>query len=121
MIEETRTNKDMDEIDPATDIVETENGFFMYMDLPGVKKKDLNIDVEENVLVIAAKATKQAVDGEIFIQQEFGSGDYRRRFNLAVVVDPDNIRANLKNGVLELFLPRKNATKPRKIKVSQSD
>ncbi|SDK43830.1 Molecular chaperone IbpA, HSP20 family [Maridesulfovibrio ferrireducens] len=114
------TDKELEKFSPATDIVETENGFYMYMDLPGVGKKDLDIDVEENVMIVKGKAATSVIEGEKYLLQEFGEGEYVRRFTVADIVDSKNIKANLKNGVLELFLPKIPEAKPRKIEVSYS-
>jgi len=108
----------LERFSPATDIVESENGFFMYMDLPGVSRENLEIDLDENSLTVSGKAVSSLVEGEKIIDQEFCEGKYSRRFTIADVVDRENIRANLKDGVLELFLPKMSEVQPRKIKIT---
>lgn len=110
--------KKLEKFSPATDIVESDLGFYMYMDLPGVSRESLEIDLEENTLVITGKAFSAQKDGEKFIDREFSEGEYIRRFTIADVVDREKIKANLKNGVLELFLPKMPEVQPRKIQIS---
>ena len=112
------SDKEMEKFHPATDIVETESGFYLYMDIPGVGKQDLDIDIEENVMIVKGKTAQIAVEGEKYLSQEFGEGKYLRRFTIADIVDRGNIKASLKNGVLELFLPKIAEAKPRKIDVA---
>ncbi|NDV26146.1 Hsp20/alpha crystallin family protein [Desulfovibrio sp. JC010] len=108
----------MEQFSPATDIVESEQGFYMYVDLPGVSKEELGIDLDENTLIVSGKAAAALGEGEKFIDQEFCEGQYARRFTIADIVDRENIKANLKNGVLELFLPKMPEVQPRKINIT---
>lgn len=110
----------IEKFSPATDIVESEQGFYMYVDLPGVSREALEIDLDENTLVVSGKAGAVLREGEKFIDQEFCEGQYTRRFTIADVVDRENIKANLKNGVLELFLPKKPEVQPRKIQITNA-
>ncbi|NDV24034.1 Hsp20/alpha crystallin family protein [Desulfovibrio sp. JC022] len=112
------TERNIEKFSPATDIVESEQGFYMYMDLPGVSKEELEIDLDENTLIVSGKAAAVLSKDEKFIDQEFCEGEYTRRFTIADVVDRENIKANLKNGVLELFLPKMPEVQPRKINIT---
>ncbi|WP_029893483.1 Hsp20/alpha crystallin family protein [Desulfohalovibrio reitneri] len=103
---------------PATDILEREDGFHIFLDMPGVKREDLAIDLRENEVVVSAPAEYEyEKEGASLIAVEFGSGEYRRSFTLSEVVDRQNIQATLKNGVLELFLPRREEEKPKRIEI----
>ncbi len=115
---ENSNERNLEKFSPATDIVESEQGFYMYMDLPGVSRENLDIDLDENKLVVSGKTASPLSEGEKFIDQEFCEGEYKRRFTIADVVDTKKIKANLKNGVLELFLPKMPEIKPRKIKIT---
>ncbi|WP_432738517.1 Hsp20/alpha crystallin family protein [Maridesulfovibrio sp. FT414] len=110
--------KQLEKFSPATDIVENELGFYMYMDLPGVSRENLVIDLEDNTLVVTGKTATTLTEGEKFIDREFTEGEYTRRFTIADIVDRKNIKANLKNGVLELFLPKLPEVQPRKIQIT---
>jgi HSP20 family molecular chaperone IbpA len=102
---------------PATDILEREDGFYVYMDMPGVKKEDLSLDLQDSELTVTGKTSVVAGEKENFIEVQFGVGEYRRSVSLAEIVDRQKIRANLKNGVLELFMPRVEKATPRRIEI----
>jgi len=102
---------------PAADIQESKEGATIYVDLPGVKKKALDVDVDQNVLTI-----KGAIDLETPENLEPGymdvhAGIFERRFTLGEELDSDRIEANLIQGELKLFIPRSEQHKPRKIEV----
>jgi HSP20 family molecular chaperone IbpA len=102
---------------PNTDIIERENGFYIYMDLPGVSKDNLKIDLKENELQISGKAFYPKRENVNNIHLEFGDGEYVRNFTVSDIVDRQNIKATLKKGVLELFLPKAEKARPRKIEI----
>lgn len=102
---------------PNTDIIEKEDGFHIYMDMPGVVKEDLIIDLKENDLEISARAQYPRMEGVSNVHLEFGDCEYFRNFTISDVVERENIKANLKNGVLEMFLPKAEKAKPRKIEI----
>ena len=107
---------------PATDIVELEDGFHIYMDLPGVSKEGLGIDLRDNEVAIVGKTQPRedqaGEDKEKVIHMEFTGGEYRRTFTISDTVDRERIEAQLKNGVLDLFLPKSEKTMPRRIEIS---
>jgi HSP20 family molecular chaperone IbpA len=102
---------------PATDIIETEGGFVIYLDMPGVAKDDLVIDLNEDEIKISGKTSYPTPAEEKLGHVEFGNGEYSRAFTLSQIVDKDKIRATLKNGVLELTLPKAEKAVPRKIEI----
>ena len=101
---------------PTTDILEREDGFHIFMDLPGVATEDLSIDLEQNELTIRGTSTYNADKGQE-MRTEFGALQYERMFTLSDMVDRDNIKAVVKDGVLDLFLPKAETMKPRKIEI----
>jgi HSP20 family molecular chaperone IbpA len=102
---------------PATDILEREDGFHLFLDMPGVAKEDLVIDLKENELVVGGKADHPPVEGERMIEVEFGGGEYYRAFTLSDAVDQEKIKASLVNGVLEIFMPKKERVLPKRIEI----
>jgi len=104
---------------PAMDIKEREHDFVVHADLPGVNKDDINVTVENGVLTITAETTseKEEKEGERVIRQERRYGKYVRSLRLGSEVDAGNVKANYKDGVLELVLPKAEAAKPKKISV----
>lgn len=104
-------------VKPATDIIEKEDGFYIYVDLPGVEKKDLVIDLNEDELKVSGRAEYATAEGLKLAHVEFGGGEYFRSFTISHIVDKESIKATLQNGVLELFLPRLEKVQPRKIDI----
>ncbi len=102
---------------PDSDILEREDGFHIFMDLPGVAKEDLLIDLNDNELEISGRAEYQAHETAKDVHMEFGSGTYVRRFTISDTVDGERIKATIKNGVLELYLPKAEKAKPKKIEI----
>ncbi|TGK05340.1 Hsp20/alpha crystallin family protein [Leptospira langatensis] len=103
---------------PATDLYSNEEEHVLLLDLPGVKEGDLEISIEKDELRISAKTSTAEVKGELRYS-EYGTGDYRRSFLLSEPVEEDKITAVLKNGVLQLKLPRKKPLS-KKIEVRTS-
>ena len=102
---------------PAVDILETERELTLLADLPGVKAKDLKIDLDDNVLTLTADETPLDGSGEKDIFREYRTGRYYRQFSLSDTIDQSKIEAVLKEGVLRLTLPKVEAPTPRKIAV----
>jgi HSP20 family molecular chaperone IbpA len=109
--------KDIPRFTPATDILEKEDGFHIVMDMPGVAKEDLTIDLKDNEVTIRGKSDYQLKDSGNRLHSEFEAAEYARTFTLSDVVDRARIKAVLKNGVLDLHLPKAEEAKPRKIEI----
>ncbi len=104
-------------VKPATDIIEQEDGFYIFMDMPGVAKEDLVIDLNEDELKVSGKAEYVLPEGQKLGHVEFGGGEYFRSFTVSHMVDKERIKAAMKDGVLELYLPRLEKAQPRKIEI----
>jgi HSP20 family protein len=103
---------------PAIDIHETDEGLVLCADLPGVRRENVEISVENNVLQIYGKSSLELPEGAEFVHQEFRIGDYYRSFILSEDVDAERISAHLQGGVLTLNLPKTKRSGPRKIEVA---
>lgn len=101
---------------PAVDIFETDKTLTLLADMPGVKAKDLAIDLREGVLALSTHVALEAPE-EMDVLREYQTGNYYRKFNLSNVIDQSKIEAELKDGVLRLTLPKIEAATPRKIEV----
>ena len=112
--------KPLPRVSPATDILEREDGFYVFMDIPGVRREDLKIDINENELLVTGRALQGASEKETFLEVQFGPGEYVRAVSLSDRVDRENISANLKDGVLTLRLPRLEKAAPRRIPIHTS-
>ena len=96
-----------------------ENGSIVIRaDLPGVTKDNLNVTLEKGVLTISAKREThtETVDGNVYLQ-ECVSGNFRRSLRVPSDINGEDIKATLKDGVLQLTLVRKEEAKPRKIEI----
>jgi len=102
---------------PAVDIFETERELTLLADLPGVKTKDLKIDLKDNVLTLTADETPLEGPQEKDVLREYRSGTYYRQFSLSDTIDQSKIEAVMREGVLRLTLPKVEAATPRKIAV----
>jgi HSP20 family protein len=105
---------------PATNIIENEDSFLIEMVVPGIEKKEVNIDLDKNILTISHDQKKEVKEKELnFTQREFFYGDFCRSFALPEVVNVDNIKATYDKGILSVLLPKKEeAILKRDIKVS---
>ncbi|OIN98575.1 MAG: molecular chaperone Hsp20 [Desulfovibrionaceae bacterium CG1_02_65_16] len=118
---EARTEaKPLPRVSPATDILEREDGFYVYMDIPGVRREDLKIDINENEMVVTGRAGQAASEKETFLEVQFGPGEYIRAVSLSDLVDREHIKASLKDGVLTIHLPRLEKASPRRIPVQSA-
>ena len=102
---------------PAADLVEREDGFYLYLDLPGVKKEALQVDIEESELCVSAVSSLGMCDGERVHAMEFGDVEYQAKFTLADMVDKQRIGAQLVNGVLTIYMPKREETVPKRIRI----
>jgi len=103
-------------IAPPVDIFETDEALTVIADLPGVKSKEVDIRVEDNILTIKGKADYRS--SAPALREEFALQGYFRQFQLSDMIDQSKIFAESKNGVLTIQLPKAEKTKPRQIKVS---
>jgi HSP20 family protein len=115
MLTEPQTNRPWA---PAVDIYETENELVLKADLPDVDLKDIDVRVENQTLTISGERTfekKDTTKGYHRIERNYGS--FVRSFSVPNSFDTENIAAEFKNGVLSVTLPKKEAAKPRQVKV----
>ena len=106
---------------PSVDINEFDDKFQLYVDVPGVDPKDVEITLESGVLTITGERFMQAekeMENVIHRRTERGSGRFYRRFILPDTVDADNVRATDRHGVLEILIPKQAKAQPRRIEVA---
>jgi HSP20 family protein len=103
---------------PAVDIYETENELVLKADLPEVSLKDIDVRVENQTLSIAGERKFEHQDDKKgFHRIERSYGSFVRSFAVPNTFDTDHISAQYQNGVLSISLPKKEAAKPRQVKV----
>lgn len=98
--------------------LETENAFHIEMDVPGIKKEDISIDIDQNIIKITAeKKMKEERKEEDFFHLESKYGKYTREFNIPQNIDQENIHAETTDGVLSITLPKLNKESKKKVEV----
>lgn len=104
---------------PALDVTETDNEYRVRADLPGVKQDDLDISIQDGVLTINAETRyeDEKKENDRIIRQERRYGKFVRSMRLGDAVDVDSVKADYKDGVLDLVLPKAEQARPRRIDV----
>jgi len=104
---------------PAVDIYETEQELVVKADLPDVKPEELDIRVENNIVTIRGERKfEKSVNEDNYLRVERSYGSFSRSFSLANTVKTEAIKADYKNGVLTLTIPKREEAKPKQIKVN---
>jgi HSP20 family protein len=99
------------------DVWQTEDGFHVCLDLPGVDPDSVDITTERNVLTITAERRAEYQQGQNVLIAERPQGSFTRQLQLGDTVDAENIQASYADGVLHLDLPMTQAAQPRKVQV----
>ena len=102
---------------PLVDIYETNEEFVLTADMPGVKKEDVNLKIEEGSMLIFGKIDYQDVLNRRFILKEKETGHFFRRFKISDTIDETKISAKFENGQLVVTLPKHDRVKPRTISI----
>lgn len=104
---------------PHVDIKEEQTRFVILADIPGVDPKDIEINMEKGILTIKGERTHEAKEeGEKFTRVERSRGVFYRRFALPDSADAEGITASGKHGVLEIVIPKRPETTPRRITIN---
>ena len=102
---------------PSTDIFESKDAILVRCDMPGVDDQSLDVTLEDDVLTITGRQHTDDAAGYDSLSAEYGTGIFRRAFTIAQDINHDRIQARIKQGVLELELPKAERAKPRRISV----
>lgn len=100
---------------PSVDIYENENEILLFADMPGVRKDDITVNIENGKLSISGvrRLDHQGVSN----WEEFVDVEYIRSFSIPQTINVEDVEAKLKDGVLTLHLPKSEAAKPRQIEI----
>jgi len=108
------------DFNPTVNTREAEDEYYIEVDLPGIKKEDVDVKVEDNILTISGKRKlKNEVKEDDYYKIESSYGSFSRSFTLPEKVDIENIKASSEDGVLEVIIPKLKVTKDsvKKIKI----
>jgi HSP20 family protein len=106
---------------PAVDVRESPDAYHFRVDLPGVKDPDVDISLTGNRLTISGQRQEEKRDErDRYHSYELAYGSFSRSFTLPDGTDPDNVRAQMQDGVLEITVPKRPEIKPRRVAIGQS-
>jgi HSP20 family protein len=106
---------------PPVDIYETENDIVLKAELPGVDPKDVEVKVEDNTLYLKGERKfEKEVRNESYHRVERSYGSFARSFSLPNSISTDKVKAEFKDGLLTLTLPKREEAKPRTVKIDVS-
>jgi HSP20 family protein len=104
---------------PDFDVKENKESFVFTADLPGVAEKDLQVQLSGNRLSVSGKRESEKTEqGDTYYTSERSYGSFTRAFSLPEGIDADKVRAELKNGVLSINVPKRPEAQPKKISVA---
>ena len=103
---------------PPVDIYETEIGIVLVAELPGVARKNISVEVKDNILTLKGERTVDPnIKDKNFYRQERCYGTFQRSFTLQQNIQPNLIKATFKDGVLEIEIPKPEEEQPKQITV----
>ena len=104
---------------PSVDVYETENELVIKADLPEIAEKDIDVRVENNMLTVRGERKfEQKVKEENYLRMERSYGTFSRSFSLPNTVDTQGVKAEYKDGVLSVTLPKRAESKPKQVKIN---
>src|SRR6266446_4113375 len=105
---------------PAVDIFETEGEIVVKAELPGMERKDITLNLENNVLTLRGERRFQKeTKDDNYHRIERSYGNFSRSFSIPAVVDEEKLRADDKDDVLKIVQPKKEQSKPKQIKIAE--
>jgi HSP20 family protein len=103
---------------PVVDIYENEENIVITAELPGIDKKDMTVDVKGRVLTLKGeRSTDNEVKEDSYYRQERCYGKFERCFTLPAEIDPEKIKADYKDGVLKINIPKVEESKPKQVSI----
>lgn len=107
------------DVSPALDVIERDEDYLVLVDLPGVDQKDLDVTVADNVVTIKGekKDTRERKETKVF-RKETWEGSFQRTVGLPKGTDASQIEAIMRDGVLQVRVPKREEAKPRQIAVN---
>ena len=103
---------------PVVDIFENDDHVVIKAELPGVDKKDISVDVKDRILTLSGERSSDSeVKEDNYYRKERSYGKFERSFTLPADVDPDKVKADYKDGILQIEIPKPEEHKPKQITV----
>ncbi|MFP4458157.1 MAG: Hsp20/alpha crystallin family protein [Candidatus Zixiibacteriota bacterium] len=115
----TDTEETKNSWNPQVDIHENEDAIVFDIDIPGVKKEDIDVNVQDNILTISGhKEVERDEEKQNFHRIERFSGEYQRSFQLPKLVDTEKIKAKYNDGVLNINVPKREESKKKEVNIN---
>ena len=103
---------------PSLDVINRDSEVVIKAEVPGFDKKDINVSIADGILTIKGQSSKESKEEKgDYYRREISSSSLARSVSLPANVDESKVAANLKNGILEITLPKSETSKPRKVEV----
>jgi HSP20 family protein len=103
---------------PVVDIFDKADAIVIHAELPGVTKDKVSIEIKENVLTLKGEREEvKEVNEDKYFRKERSFGSFHRAFTLPSAINPDNIKASFKDGVLEIEIPKPEEQKPKQVQI----
>ena len=100
---------------PSVDIYENDNEILLHADMPGVKKDDVSVNIDNGTLSLSG--VRRFDNKGVSTWEEFSEVEYVRSFSVPQSIEVEQVEAELKDGVLKLHLPKSEAAKPKMIEI----
>ena len=113
---DTMTQQQLPVMTPEVDIFENEHEILLHADMPGVTKEDISINIDNGKMRLSG--IRRLPTGGAATWREFGDVEFRRNFSVPQSIDTNQVRAELKDWLLCLHLPKSEAAKPRQIEIT---
>jgi HSP20 family protein len=102
---------------PAVNVASSADNVTAYLFAPGIDAKSLEISLQQNVLSVSGKRSVQSAPDATYYRNERFEGDFRRVIALPEDIDPDKVDASYRDGIVEIRVQRREASKPRQIEI----
>ena len=103
---------------PPVDVLEENDKIVVKVEVPGVEEKNLHVTFEDGLLTISGERQFERKDDRNYHRIERAYGSFVRSFNLPRTVDPNQIVASYRNGILEIEIPKKEESRPKQIRIN---
>jgi len=104
---------------PRMDIVHDDESVYVYLDIPGVRKQDIKLTLQEGVLTISGeKKQPENLEKKTYYKMERAFGSFNRSVSIPVEIDKNSIKAKLENGVLEVTIKKAEPKKPEEVEIT---
>ena len=102
---------------PACDVEESDDHYLLTLEMAGIRKDDIKLEVNDGQLTISGERRNEAKqDGQWYSERRFGK--FQRTFSVPVGIDADRVEANYQDGILRVMVPKAESAKPRQIKIT---